>query len=117
MKIKMPQFNGVYDTMEFPPYQYQEFPKIIQAPDGSRVTVANHRELLEVMQRPASPEAAPDETAVELGKAVAAKADLEQQVRDLQAQLAALAEAKPEVEPEAKLILDAGTAKPAKRSP
>ena len=43
--------KGVFAKMKFPDYVFQEYPKIVDTPDGKRVTVQNQREELELASK------------------------------------------------------------------
>lgn len=75
---------GIYASMKFPPYRFQEYPKAVTAKDGTVRRVNNQREEMAVEAEPA-PEAGAVTASLE-----AQLADAQKRAREAEAALAAL---------------------------
>lgn len=101
-------FAGAFGTMKFPKYKYQEYPKRITAPDGTRVRVVDASDELRVKatlpaERPQTEvERERDHIMVErddLAKVVAAKDAELAKLREMMAQAQAMPNSKQAPEP------------------
>jgi len=86
MRSPIPPGGGIFAKMDFPDFVYKEYPKIVDAPDGRRVTVNNQREELELASQ-AGIGLAPSPAEAERDKLALALAEKEQELEKLRAQL------------------------------
>lgn len=90
-------YQGVYASMDFPPYVYKEFPKYVKRPDGREKVCENAREELDFMadavdtrQPPSALEAERDKLASTLEDKDAELAAANSAIAQLKAEMKAL---------------------------
>lgn len=88
---KRPQFNGVYDMMDFPPYEFKEYPKVVTLAGGTTVTVGSQREELDALTNDQTENpTAPHPAELEAARISGEKDELQKQLDEMKAKMDAM---------------------------
>lgn len=79
---------NLFSNMEFPTYSFKEFPKIIQLPDGSRVTVHDKSHELRILADPPKSPLEPHPAEKERDELANSLAASQSKIAELEAKLA-----------------------------